>query len=757
MDSLVNLSDKFFDNLIMKVKKSVEETESDKLCLQRSLQNFLKSGRKEDAFSVYFCFSEIFNLFGNGYENTKRLLELLSDHEYHSGELLSKHRDHYSHSVYVFTLGLAIYSNDSKYRKEFNKFYNLKNSEYDFYEFLKLWGLVALFHDIGYPFQLAHEQIKTYSEELLGKDNPNNPYVTYNNLDAFLTIKDETKKKISKSLLIEKEFSDLNELLAYGLKIREGYDANCICEKLKSRILNASKFMDHGYFSAIILAQQLFAVNNFEFDMTKLDVLTAILLHNSLNRYDISNAHPIAVNEHPLSYLLILCDELQVWDRLAYGKVSKRDPIAWDINLEVDNKLIRAKYFFESFKIKYYDGEEEKERPNKSYDEMKKGVFVGNINKFIQPFHTLEVYCEQLEKNKKAFLYASDDNFINLCDLAKAIHASYNDHCKELTSSMIEEDFGKLPLEFKMSNIEQAKSYPQKLELINCFYSSKELDYHVVTDFKDIEAGDVSDTLGFLCREEHVRWVREKLSLGWKYGTDYKDSKERNQKKIHKDIVPYEVLLPEERSKDEVMINNIFKLLKKFDSNIKIYNYRLGRKPTLNIAGVGHRFYNDDEGELKEQVKEILIKYNKNNRVVVMTSFAYGTDQLIAECANELGIATKAILPLEYEDYIQDVKKDVEAHGIPFTEDDELKMRHLLAQTVVCKSIIDPINKYEAASQYLIDNCDVLIAIWDGKEAPLLENGNPINIGSTYDSIIKARTKDLIEKGNIHIIRCCRD
>ena len=760
MDSLFNLSDNFFRNLKMEVKRSAEETESDRLCLQRSLEKFLKSGRKEDAFSVYFCFSEIFHLFGKGYENTKRLLELLSDHEYHSGELLAKHRDHYSHSVYVFSLGLAIYSNDRAYREAFHRFYGWKeDDDANYYKFLNLWGLVSLFHDIGYPFQLAHEQIKTYSEELWGKDNRANPYVSYNNLEAFLNIDETIGRRISDSLSLGKKFSDIDELLAYGLQVREGYDADMVREKLKTRVLNASKFMDHGYFSAVILARQLFETENFEFNLNRLDVLTAILLHNNLNKYDIPNAHPIAIDEHPLAYLLILCDELQVWDRLAYGKISKRDPIAWKIDLEIKEKKIKAKYYFESYTIEYYDGEDKKARMNKSVDEMQSGIFVDKIDHYIVPFHQLKISVEEAKKEKRTLLYASDDNFINLCDLAKAIHISYNEHCNQLSERMIDEDFGKLPLEFKMSNIEQAKSYPQKLELMNCFYSSKDLDYPIVEDFKSVKIGkEGGDNLGFLSREEHVRWVKEKLSLGWKYGTDYKNSEERNRKKIHKDLVPYEILTPEERSKDEVMINNIFKLLKKFDSNIKIYNYRSGRKPTLTIAGIGHRFYKDDDRKLKEQIKAILTEYSKTNRVVVMTGFAYGADQLIAECAGELSISTKAVLPLEYEDYIRDVKKDVEEHGRTFTLDDEYRMRHLLAQTVVCKTIVDPDNKYEAASRYMIHKCDRLIAIWDGKEVPLFdENGNKINRGGTFDCLQAAKSGHLKERESIHIIGCHRD
>ncbi len=186
MATLCETSKQFFNILEFDTEQTVEQKSSDKLCFENSLKQFLESGRKEDAFTVYFCFSEIFKLFGQGYDNTKKLLELLSDHEYHSGALLSKHRDHYSHSVYVFALGISIYANDSFFRKSYLDFYGLEDNGKSAFNFLKHWGLVALFHDIGYPFQLAHEQVKTYAEEVWGKDNKANPYVSYGNLKEFL-------------------------------------------------------------------------------------------------------------------------------------------------------------------------------------------------------------------------------------------------------------------------------------------------------------------------------------------------------------------------------------------------------------------------------------------------------------------------------------------------------------------------------------------------------------------------------------------
>ncbi|MDE6557583.1 MAG: hypothetical protein K2K39_00590, partial [Clostridia bacterium] len=622
MKSLNELSSVFFEELLKSNPENPVYSKNDLSCFGKSLKKFLSTGSKEDAFTVYFCFCEIFRLFGKGYENTQKLLEMLSDHEYHSGELLSKHRDHYSHSVYVFTLGIAIYANDKSYRAAFADFYRIGDENAAAVKFLKLWGMTSLFHDIGYPFQLAHEQIKNYSEEIWGKGNPLNPYVSFGNIPAFTALPREVSLRLQKSLNTTAEIKSLNGLFAYGLKLRENYDEITVTEILLKRVEVQPAFMDHAYFSAVILAKQLLAQPDFNFDNGQLDVLTAILLHNNFNKYDLPAAHPIAVSEHPLSYLLILCDELQNWDRLAYGKVSKRDPIAWDVSLGIGDGEINALYTFDSLTVTDDNGNP---RPNKSYAEIKSGVFTEKIKQYIVLSARLTATAEEKKKTKKTNLYASDNNFINLCDFAKAIHISYLDYCRDMNVEHINESFEKLPLEFKVSNVEQAKSYAYKLDLINCFYSGKDLDYPVVEDFKAVDNGVTEcDYLDFLCREEHVRWVKEKLNMGWTYGTDYTDSAERNAKKIHKDIVPYEELDEAERKKDEIMINNIIPLLKKFGNNIRIYGYRTGRKPDLEIAGTGHRFFTDDREQLKEKVTAILLKYSESYRVIVRTCFAYG-------------------------------------------------------------------------------------------------------------------------------------
>ncbi len=755
MNTLNELSARFFGLIEADGGRLSDKTANEFFCFRKELEKFLSSGKKEDAFTVYFCYSEIFRPFGKGYDNTQKLLETLSDHEYHSGELLTKHRDHYSHSVYVFSLGLAIYANDGAFRKTFSDFYGTDGGKKGAVEFLRLWGLVALFHDVGYPFQLAHEQIKSYAGELWKSiDEKLRPFVTFGNMDELVSLSPEVSENISKSLNTRKSFGNINELLAYGLNLRDGYDENGVSGILLKRVTDRPKFMDHGYFSAVILAKQLFLSQNFKFGAEVLDALTAILLHNSLNKFkEIAGQHPITVSEHPLAYLLILCDELQNWDRQAYGKVSKRDPIAWDVALNIRDNELQAEYIFDSPTIVDEKGDV---RINRSFAEIQQGDFVAKIQMYVKSGLKLAASVKQKTKNKKTSIYASDNNFINLCDFAKAIHASYLDFCKDLDSEYLNASFDKLPLEYKVSNIEQAKSYAHKLELINCFYSSKDLDYPVITDFKTADFGRPgTDNLSFLCRLEHVRWVREKLDFGWKYGTDYTNAEERNKKKIHKDIVPYDLLSEEEQRKDEIMINNIIPLLKKFGNNIRIYKYRDGRKPDLEIGGMGHRFYKDKKEVIKELVKKQLLKYSEKYNVTVRTCYAYGADQLIAECANELGLTTKATLPTDLESYIKIIRKDCEENGYRFSEEDELNMRHLIAQTVVCKTVRDPEHFYLAASMHIIEKCNVLIAIWDGKQIPLEdENKNPINRGGTYHNLMTAKKR--LKPNDIIEIECNR-
>lgn len=157
------------------------EMDIDRRCLEVAIHRFLESGVAKDAFDIYYIFLEMFI---SSYGSTREMIEMLSEFETNASSLLMKHRDHYSHSVYVFLIGLAYYDSSESYREEYKKHYkdllpldNLTESDEDLAaHFLKYWGISALFHDIGYPFELSFEQVKSYF-----KNNINYvPFVMYN-------------------------------------------------------------------------------------------------------------------------------------------------------------------------------------------------------------------------------------------------------------------------------------------------------------------------------------------------------------------------------------------------------------------------------------------------------------------------------------------------------------------------------------------------------------------------------------------------
>ena len=69
-----------------------------RLCLERELEDFIDSGNADDAYTVYYCFFEIF--FAGRFGRSKNMIQLLSEFESNASALLMKHRDHYAHSVY---------------------------------------------------------------------------------------------------------------------------------------------------------------------------------------------------------------------------------------------------------------------------------------------------------------------------------------------------------------------------------------------------------------------------------------------------------------------------------------------------------------------------------------------------------------------------------------------------------------------------------------------------------------------------------
>ena len=586
----------------------------DRLCLEKSLESFIDSGAAEDAYAVYYCFLE---LFIGQYGKSSKMVELLSEYEANGSSLLMKHRDHYSHSVYVFALGLAIYETNEVYRDRFRAFYHLEERRENEAAnlFLEYWGLTSLFHDIGYPFELPFEQVLSYFEVERKERGKGSLYLAYHDVEALIAL-DEVSK-VHFETLFGRRFETTSELLAWDIAGKLGA-AYGFSEEYMRDVLNRKPtepnrfgyFMDHAFFSASRLYQELAEELGAEnLNAMHVDVLSAIMLHNSLYKFSIAyykdeakRKAPLKAALHPLAWLLMLCDELQCWDRTAYGRNSRTElhPLAADFDFS--GSALSAVYYYDQAEQKKIDdfkrryraweegGEVGKPPRLKAYSDMaeKEQRFTADIEKIVDTSFlplTIRPSLRKVDHGRKR-TYLSGSNFLHFYDFAVALHARSmpGDPSRE----EMEAKFHASSLEYQLSTLGRTRYFAAYLNAIGCFYTDRPVDFELVTHFS------AKDTAIF-APMEHERWVREHQAMGWRYGTDYEtlpldvspeDEKAaraalREQLRCHKlcmdrhlthdEIRAHYQRLPHSyQGKDWKPFNRLLELLKKFDG-LRIY------------------------------------------------------------------------------------------------------------------------------------------------------------------------------------------
>lgn len=610
----------------------------DRLCLVRALERFLDSGDSDDAYDVYFCFIEMFI---GKYGHIRGIVELLSEFENNGSALLMKHRDHYSHSVYVFALGMAIYETNEKYRSSYSDFYGISDPKEAAHHFLRHWGMAALFHDVGYPFELPFEQVASYFE-IDKKARKTAPFIKYAALERSITISEQMKRKIAKAFSDKDAvFSTTDELLAYDIanKLSAEYyfTRDQLLTVLKEKTTNPDKFnysMDHGYFSAMIVFKKIYEGLDLDITRADVDVLTAIILHNSLYKFNITCIKNEKINKpfkmelHPLAYLLMFCDELQCWDRTGYGRNTKMELHPMDCNLSFGNNSIEAKYIYDSdqkYKANQFIKSYRKWKKEKPVEQPGDRLFQNRMELWNEDKPRIkawsDMYSEEGEespfiKDIKSIVdtkdlgltvdytwskhvigkkknYLSESNFIHLYYFALALNgrwmlssewqkAKINDMERDFLMSKIDdfyEAFDKLSLEYKLSNINQAKGFDEYLHAIDCFYTDRTVDFEMLDAFTEEQTLKIGPL-------EHERWLNEHIDMGWKH-KEKELIENRELERCHPDMIPddmlehgkltheaaekhYHMLSKEEQDKDIEPMNAMIKLMSIFDG-IRIY------------------------------------------------------------------------------------------------------------------------------------------------------------------------------------------
>ena len=309
-------------------------------------------------------------------------------------------------------------------------------------------------------------------------------------------------------------------------------------------------FIDHGFYSAIIVLKwygyliQITNGNPMRFYNAIVDSAGAILMHNYYRNVILKQFthRPLDAKEYPVAYLLIMCDEMQEWNRASYGIHEKYRTHAKSANISIDES---------SFNITYLAG---KGVFKDDFINEKKNLFkeLLNINEVFPK--GLNINCDTLDI---AYIEAGVDKDIprplleNKEVLAKEIHDDYIANQKLNDAEInVEEDFYKLEASVRYSNLRQAMNMDKKLRLLGYALSAKEYDAEAVKGFSE----NIIEQYAIL---EHDDWMTGRIRFGWKYGKP-----RDNDKKLHPCILPWEELSEEEKEKDRNTARNVVKLAK---------------------------------------------------------------------------------------------------------------------------------------------------------------------------------------------------
>lgn len=626
-----------------------------KSILTAAIDVFLEYESNYTAFEVYQTFLMIYQIIPEDKSEEKKIVSdivseqntlldltnIMKDYEEKTEDLVERQRDHFIHSVNVFLLGLAVYSQNKNYRRifknyiiksDYEKYYKTAEGEFSDEEFLYRWGVASLFHDIGYPFEIIAKQLNKFIKDSVNSISSSYDvdvgidFKDFNEFNSIVRVypyhfADNYRGRYEKSKIID--LFKPTEIMAHKIAHNFNFDKEryrYLLNHLNRFILKmkTENFIDHGFFSAILVLNSYGSLmqkhaKDFDFFFYPIvDSATAILLHNYYNktlqkdpyfynpRYPGSDPDPekakekglgpLFVHSYPIAYLLILCDELQEWNRQPFGTLDKQKSHVNDLNIVIDDRKMEVEYVLNSGSMGL-GFEDEKEGFIYSVLDIKSTVFPGGLSVSIDADSKIEK--EVMRNMDMEDIQAPDLLFRNIEELAREIHRQFCEtSIRDSQRNETLPEFDKLSPDLKLSNIRQARSIPRKLSMIGCEIVNKSDERPAISTFDGKEIEDLAIL-------EHKEWCKEKEGFGWTYSEE-KD--EVNHKTPY--LVEWDELDDETKQYDIDAIKNIPHLLDSI--GLKIVRSKI-RLLTFEM----HKYYMKDKQGLVDTTVSSEELFNK--------------------------------------------------------------------------------------------------------------------------------------------------
>ena len=147
-------------------------------------------------------------------------------------------------------------------------------------------------------------------------------------------------------------------------------------------------------------------------------------------------------------------------------------------------------------------------------------------------------------------------------------------------------------------------------------------------------------------------------------------------------------------------------------SNSAAQAFERGLRPELRVGVTGHRFLAESDkllDGLRQACEGIESSFPGANWLLV-SPLAEGADRLVTGLLLERGARLLAPLPLPIETYLEDFPE-------PESRQEFLNLMARATEVVQLPPAATRDAAYLQVGRYILEHCDVLIALWDGQEA----------------------------------------